>query len=150
MRTHILTAKTALNNKPPHGTKRHEMKQCQPRLQTLQHHITKQPMRFVVFDTPDFERNMSDDMLRALAQNGGVVMINFGSAFLDSKIQEHETEMRARLNELLDEHKLGRRDPEAKPLIEAFQKENPKCHSDTSLNPELSEIRGNCYGNKNN
>jgi membrane dipeptidase len=80
--------------------------------------------------TPDFERNMSDDMLRALAQNGGVVMINFGSAFLDSKIQEHETEMRARLNELLDEHKLGRRDPEAKPLIKAFQKENPKLFAD--------------------
>ncbi|MBX2926302.1 MAG: dipeptidase [Saprospiraceae bacterium] len=80
--------------------------------------------------TPDFERNMSDDMLRALAQNGGVVMINFGSTFLDSKIQEHENEMRSKLTELLDEHKLGRRDPEAKPIIEAFQKENPKLFAD--------------------
>lgn len=80
--------------------------------------------------TPDFERNMSDDMLRALAQNGGVVMINFGSTFLDSKIQEHEDEMRGKLAELLDEHNLGRRDPEAEPIIAAFQKENPKLFAD--------------------
>ncbi len=33
--------------------------------------------------TPDFERNMSDDMVKALAKNGGVIMINFGSSFLD-------------------------------------------------------------------
>ena len=32
--------------------------------------------------TPGFERNMSDDMIRALAANGGVIMINFGSAFI--------------------------------------------------------------------
>jgi membrane dipeptidase len=31
---------------------------------------------------PGFERNVSDDMLRALAARGGVIMINFGSAFL--------------------------------------------------------------------
>lgn len=32
--------------------------------------------------TPGFERNMSDDMVRALGANGGVVMINFGSTFI--------------------------------------------------------------------
>ncbi|GER06426.1 dipeptidase [Iodidimonas muriae] len=32
--------------------------------------------------TPNFERNMSDDMIKALADKGGVIMINFGSAFL--------------------------------------------------------------------
>jgi membrane dipeptidase len=32
--------------------------------------------------TPGFERNMNDDMVRALADNGGVVMINFGSTFI--------------------------------------------------------------------
>jgi membrane dipeptidase len=31
---------------------------------------------------PGFERNISDDMLRRLAARGGVVMVNFGSAFL--------------------------------------------------------------------
>lgn len=32
--------------------------------------------------TPGFERNMDDDMLKALAQNKGVIMINFGSGFV--------------------------------------------------------------------
>ena len=35
--------------------------------------------------TPGWERNMSDDMIEALADNGGVIMINFGSAFLTEK-----------------------------------------------------------------
>lgn len=32
--------------------------------------------------TPGFERNLSDDMIRRLARDGGVIQINFGSAFL--------------------------------------------------------------------
>ncbi|HZD54193.1 MAG TPA: dipeptidase [Woeseiaceae bacterium] len=32
--------------------------------------------------TPGFERNMSDDMIVRLAENGGLIMINFGSSFL--------------------------------------------------------------------
>ena len=32
--------------------------------------------------TPGFERNMSDEMIIALARNGGVIQINFGSSFL--------------------------------------------------------------------
>ena len=32
--------------------------------------------------TPGFERNMTDDMVVALAKNGGVIQINFGSSFL--------------------------------------------------------------------
>lgn len=32
--------------------------------------------------TPGFERNLSDKQIRAIARRGGVIMINFGSAFL--------------------------------------------------------------------
>ncbi|HLT91915.1 MAG TPA: dipeptidase [Woeseiaceae bacterium] len=35
--------------------------------------------------TPGFERNMSDEMIVALAKNGGVIMINFGSSFLTER-----------------------------------------------------------------
>lgn len=38
--------------------------------------------------TPGFERNMDDDMIRKLAEGGGVIMINFGSAFLDGRAQK--------------------------------------------------------------
>ena len=34
--------------------------------------------------TPGFQRNMSDEMIRALGKNGGVIQINFGASFLDS------------------------------------------------------------------
>jgi membrane dipeptidase len=37
--------------------------------------------------TPGFERNMSDDMIKRLAQNGGVIQINFGSYFVNGDYQ---------------------------------------------------------------
>src|SRR5690606_4282169 len=40
--------------------------------------------------TPGFERNMSDDMIRALARNGGVIQINFGATFVDSVARQNE------------------------------------------------------------
>jgi len=41
----------------------------------------------------EFPRNMTDDMLRALARNGGVVGINFGGGFLNQK--EADNDMRS-------------------------------------------------------
>lgn len=38
--------------------------------------------------TPGFERNMSDEMIRAMAAKGGVIMINFGSAFLTEEANQ--------------------------------------------------------------
>ena len=46
----------------------------------------------------DFPRNMSDDMLRALAKNGGVVGVNFYSAFLNQKDAELARQMIAAHN----------------------------------------------------
>jgi membrane dipeptidase len=54
--------------------------------------------------TPGWERNMSDDMIRRLAENGGVIMVNFGSSFLRS---EYQPQGGAREQEILDE--LARR-----------------------------------------
>jgi membrane dipeptidase len=39
--------------------------------------------------TPGMERNMSDEMIRALGENGGVIHINFGSFFLTQKAREY-------------------------------------------------------------
>ncbi len=38
--------------------------------------------------TPGWERNMSDEMIRALAKNGGVIQINFGSSFVNKEAWE--------------------------------------------------------------
>jgi len=35
--------------------------------------------------TPGFERNLSDELIKGIAERGGVVMINFGSTFLSEK-----------------------------------------------------------------
>ena len=35
--------------------------------------------------TPGFERNLSDDLVRKIGENGGVVMINYGSSFLTAE-----------------------------------------------------------------
>ncbi len=43
--------------------------------------------------TPGFERNMSDELIRALAENGGVIDINFGSSFLVDAIRQGEAGM---------------------------------------------------------
>jgi len=39
--------------------------------------------------TPGFERNMDDEMIKALAEKGGVIMINFGSGFLTTIANEY-------------------------------------------------------------
>lgn len=70
--------------------------------------------------TPGFERNMNDDMIRALAENGGVIMINFGSTFLDGEVARKRDQMRAELGRQLDSLGLDWRSEEAKPVIEAY------------------------------
>lgn len=44
--------------------------------------------------TPDFERNMSDEMIVALAENGGVIQINFGSSFITAEARVYATARR--------------------------------------------------------
>ena len=52
----------------------------------------------------DHPRNMSDDMLRALAKNGGVVMINFYPSYIDVEVgklaREHYETIKDRMKEI--------------------------------------------------
>ena len=75
--------------------------------------------------TPDWERNMSDDMIRALAENGGVVQINFGSAFVDEEQSRTSQEMYAQFGEYLEEHGLDGNSPEAREEMERLQAQYP-------------------------
>lgn len=80
--------------------------------------------------TPGWQRNMSDDMVKALKENGGVIQINFGSTFLDSAVSKTNDENRKKLQALLKEKGLTMRDSLAKPIIEEFRKENPSLYAD--------------------
>ena len=75
--------------------------------------------------TPKFIRNMSDDMIKALAKNGGVIHINFGSDFLDEKINVENKKLQNKLDSMLKTKNLKPTDDAAKPIIEQFAKENP-------------------------
>ncbi len=54
--------------------------------------------------TPGFERNMSDDMIRALADNGGVIQINFGSPFLSESAEKYGSKFWAAGRAWMAEH----------------------------------------------
>jgi len=56
--------------------------------------------------TPGWERNIADDMIVRLAENGGVVMINYGSAFLTQKAREYGNNKRAAMAQYMEENDL--------------------------------------------
>jgi membrane dipeptidase len=56
--------------------------------------------------TPDFERNMNDDMIKRLAENGGIIQINFGSTFVRSDARAYSSE----LSDLRDVYKADHPD----------------------------------------
>lgn len=71
--------------------------------------------------TPGWERNMDDKMLLALKKNGGVIQINFGSAF----IHEEATKYGGKQKEALAKYKAA--NPKASEAdIEAFKKQFKK------------------------
>jgi len=80
--------------------------------------------------TPGFERNMDDDMIRKLGENGGVMQINFGSSFLDGEFSARRDALRNEMNAMLEEKGLSSSDEEAKPLIEKFRVDNPVLFAD--------------------
>lgn len=79
--------------------------------------------------TPGFQRNMSDDMIKLLAKNGGVIQINFGASFLDSVARKNDP-LRDSLEKILSEKKLTSADPEAQPIIDQFGKQHRELYSD--------------------
>lgn len=63
--------------------------------------------------TPGFERNMGDDMIKRLAEKGGVIQINFGSGFLNATSMQYSQPRQAAAVEFMKEHpELGYADLE--------------------------------------
>lgn len=83
--------------------------------------------------TPGFNRNMNDDMIKALGENGGVIQINFGSAFLDSAVRAGNEANRKKLQALLEEKGLKASDSLAKPIVDEFQRNNPSLFADVKI-----------------
>lgn len=75
--------------------------------------------------TPGFERNMSDDMIRMLAENDGVIQINFGSNFIDSISRQQPTANSDSIAAYLEKHQISNDSPEGKKYAETYIKNNP-------------------------
>jgi membrane dipeptidase len=58
----------------------------------------------------DHTRNISDDVLRRIAKNGGVVMVNFYPSFLDARTNKEENDRSARLKPQVDALKAQYKD----------------------------------------
>jgi len=82
--------------------------------------------------TPGWERNMSDDMIRALAARGGVIQINFGSSFLTDDLRKKWSEAWPAIQGYLDEHKLAEDDEEAKTYIRTYREEHQIGYADVA------------------
>lgn len=73
--------------------------------------------------TPGWERNLSDELIRAVAQRGGVVMINFGSNFLTRQAHAFSDELRKKVLAYAAERKLEVGHPEVEAYWQALVRE---------------------------
>jgi membrane dipeptidase len=76
--------------------------------------------------TPGFQRNVSDDMIQALAKKKGVIQINFGSGFIDGQAQQQQDAMRKEVETILKSKGLDFGDPKAKPILAEFRASHPR------------------------
>ncbi len=75
----------------------------------------------------DVPRNMSDDMLRALAKNGGVAMVNFYPVFLDNEVAKADKARDEKLKPQMDalKQKFGEDTPEYDKAVKELDDANP-------------------------
>lgn len=74
--------------------------------------------------TPGFERNMSDSLIRRLAENDGVIMINFGSTFLDSASANSAERVRDQIDKKIAEKDMEPGSEEARTFRATYFEEH--------------------------
>jgi membrane dipeptidase len=71
---------------------------------------------------PNVRRDMTDDMIKKLGENNGVMLINFYTAFLDSTVDDASKKLTKEFQALLTAKKLSASSKEGKALSEQFEK----------------------------
>ncbi len=82
--------------------------------------------------TPGFERNMSDEMIKALAARDGIIMINFGSSFLTDKARQWYIAMGEARDAWLAESGADPEGPEVTEWMMAYAEKDPFPYADLS------------------
>lgn len=80
--------------------------------------------------TPDFERNMGDEMIQLLAEKGGVIQINFGSAFLTEGANKQALEKWDRTKAWAAENGFDEDSPEAEAFGETYWEDHERIYAD--------------------
>ncbi len=75
--------------------------------------------------TPGWERNMSDAMIERLAENGGVIMINFGSSFLRGEYQATGETVGTEIERRMEAEGLDPETPEGRRAYAELRKSYP-------------------------
>ena len=76
--------------------------------------------------TPGWERNMSDQMIKALAEKGGVVNINFGSTFVNPISREYQDALNKARDHFMEDGGFEERShPEVEAFTERYKGERP-------------------------
>ena len=75
--------------------------------------------------TPGFERNMSDEMIVRLAENGGVIQINFGSSFVTQDSREKRANNADLVTNYAKQNGLESNDPRVIEFAKKIALENP-------------------------
>jgi membrane dipeptidase len=70
--------------------------------------------------TPGWERNMNDEMIKTLAEHRGVIMINFGSSFINGKVRVENSKHWNYVSDWLKENNLSYGEPEAEKFIDDY------------------------------
>ncbi len=74
--------------------------------------------------TPGWERNMSDEMIEGLADQGGVIQINFASYFVDEEYRQARELRNEKRDEFLEQAGLEWESPEGRAAAAAFYAEH--------------------------
>jgi membrane dipeptidase len=80
--------------------------------------------------TPGFERNISDDLIRAVAAKGGVVQVNFSSLFLDDAFRLQEEGRKGGTDSVLARAGVRRGSAKARRLLQEYRREHPLRYPD--------------------
>jgi membrane dipeptidase len=76
--------------------------------------------------TEGFERNMSDDMIIKLAENGGVIQIAFAPSFLSQEARDQAEELWPLMRAFMEEHEVSFGSEEFKQEVARYYEEHPK------------------------
>jgi membrane dipeptidase len=75
--------------------------------------------------TPDWERNVSDELIRLIAANGGVVQVNFGSGFVNEDYHRKWLAQWDAFEQFIEEHQIESESDEAKAFRDQYREEHP-------------------------